>query len=53
MEDSAKAEKLELCRTDFCREVLHQYLGVDPIGGDGQGACAVDGSAVWLARLDP
>lgn len=31
--------------------MLHQFLGFDPIRGDGQGVCAVEGSVLRLSRL--
>lgn len=51
-EDRMEAEKFVLFGADFCQEVLHQLLGVDPSGGNGQGTCAVERSVVLLDRLN-
>lgn len=52
MEDRAGVEKEKSFGTDFCRQASHQFLGFDPTGGDGRGACAFEGSLIRLVRMN-
>lgn len=52
MKNSAEDGKIDLFQTDFYQQVLHQFLGSHPRGHERQGACPVEWSIVYLARLD-
>lgn len=52
MEGSSAVEKLELFGTYLCGQMLHQFLLVDPTGGDRQRICAVEGTVVCLPDVD-